>query len=204
MEEDQERQWALASLRGDQEAFANLVKAYQGPVYNLAYRMLGNEEEAQDATQEVFLRAFTRLHTYDTTRKFSSWILSVASHYCVDRLRRRRPTVSMEETQGTRWIPDREPHPEEQALRHQRDHTIRELLAELPPQYRLVIVLRYWQDMSYEEIAEVTQSTTSAVKSRLHRARQEMAKKLQAVQDAEEAVTHPHWRESENALSRCV
>jgi RNA polymerase sigma-70 factor (ECF subfamily) len=190
-------------MQGDDEAFARIVEAYQRPVYNLAYRMLGSQEEAEDATQETFVRAFTKLRTYDAGRKFSSWLLSVASHYCVDRLRRRRPTVSMEETQGWRWMPDERPRPEEQTLLGQRERAMRELLESLPPQYRMAIVLRYWRDMSYEDIAEATQSTVSAVKSRLHRARLEMARRIQAAEAREASVTQTPWRESENALSGC-
>ena len=200
---EEERAWVLAASRGDDEAFARIVEAYQRPVYNLAYRMLGNQGDAEDATQEAFVRAFTRLSTYDPSRKFSSWILSVASHYCVDRLRRRRPSVSMEKMQGWRWVPDERPRPEEQALHGQREREMREMLECLPPQYRLVIVLRYWHDMSYEAIAEATQSTVSAVKSRLHRARQEMAKRIKEAEASDASVTQAHWRESENALSRC-
>ena len=201
---DQERAWVLATLGGDHDAFAKLVEVYQGPVYNLAYRMLGTAADAEDATQESFLRAYTRLDTYDPGRKFSSWILSVASHYCVDRLRRRRGrNVSMEDVRGWRWIPDDDPKPEEYAARHEREATIRRMLGDLPPQYRLVIVLRYWQDLSYEEIAEITESTQSAIKSRLHRARRMMAEMIREA-DPELGAAHDRgaWRSSENALSR--
>ena len=77
---------------GDQSAFGRLVIAYQTPVYNLAYRMLGNAAEAEEAAQETFLRAYTHLRSYDPQRPFRSWLLSIASHYCIDRLRRRRIT----------------------------------------------------------------------------------------------------------------
>ena len=200
---EEERAWVLAAVQGDNDAFARIVEAYQRPVYNLAYRMLGSQDDAEDATQETFVRVFTKLRTYDTRRKFSSWVLSVASHYCVDRLRRRRPSVSMEEMQGWRWVPDERPRPEERALLGQRELAMREMLERLPPQYRLAIVLRYWHDMSYEDIAEATQSTVSAVKSRLHRARREMAKRIQAAEAREASVTQARWRESENALSGC-
>ncbi len=162
----------VKAQQGDQEAFARLVEAYQVPVYNLAYRMLGVATEAEDATQETFLRVYTRLKTYDPSRKFSSWILSIASHYCVDRLRRRRGAVSMEEVESWRWMADEGLAPEDKALQRERDRSIREVLATLPEPYRLVIILRYWHNLSYEEIAEITDSTESAVKSRLHRARQ--------------------------------
>src|SRR5512136_260767 len=90
-----------AALRGNATAFTRLVEAYQRPVYNLAYRMLGDTEEAEEAAQEAFLRAYTQLGTYQAGRKFSSWLLSIASHYCIDRLRRRRLTwLSIEQEQA--------------------------------------------------------------------------------------------------------
>lgn len=201
---DQERAWVLETLRGEQDAFAKLVDAYKGPVHNLAYRMLGNRADAEDATQEVFLRVYTKLDTYDPRRKFSSWILSVASHYCVDRLRRRRgESVSMEEVHGSRWIPDSAPRPEERTSRREKNEVVRALLEELPPQYRLAIVLRYWEDRSYAEIAKITESTESAVKSRLHRARLVMAQYMQeSEQMAEHTAASNEWRGTENALSR--
>ncbi len=177
---DQESLWAAQARQGNQEAFAKLVEAYQVPVYNLAYRMLGSTAEAEDATQETFLRVYTRFDTYDPTRKLSSWILSIASHHCVDRLRRRREsTVSMEEIMAWRWVPDEKPRPEERVVTREKSREMRRILDALPAQYRLVIVLRYWYDMSYDEIADVTESTVSAVKSRLHRARQVVASMLE-------------------------
>jgi len=177
---DQESLWVAQARQGNQEAFAKLVEAYQVPVYNLAYRMLGSTAEAEDATQETFLRVYTRFDTYDPTRKLSSWILSIASHHCVDRLRRRREsTVSMEEIMAWRWVPDERPRPEERVVTREKSREMRRILDALPAQYRLVIVLRYWYDMSYEEIADVTESTVSAVKSRLHRARQVVASMLE-------------------------
>jgi len=178
---DQELDWVLQARRGDERAFAQLVDAYQMPVYNLAYRMLGSSAEAEDATQEAFLRVWDKLDTYDSSRKLSSWVLSVASHYCIDRLRRRRGgQVSMEEIMASRWLPADDPKPEDSALMRERDARVRALLQCLQPQYRIVIVLRYWHDLSYTEIAEVTGTTESAVKSRLHRAREAMAELLAA------------------------
>ena len=203
MTPNQELDWVLRAREGDQQAFAELVHAFQRPIYNLCYRMLGSSGEAEDATQEAFLRAYTKLETYDPNRKFSSWVLSIASHHCIDRLRKRRgDTVSMDELQSWRWLPDDGVEPEQQALHDEGRHTVRTVLQRLPPQYRLVIVLRYWQDLSYEEIAQVTDSTQSAIKSRLHRARQMMAKMIKE----EPAMAHvlagalPR-RETQSALS---
>ncbi|MGI5915473.1 MAG: RNA polymerase sigma factor [Anaerolineae bacterium] len=204
MSADLERTWILDARRGDEVAFARLVEAYQVPVYNLAYRMLGNPTEAEDAAQETFLRAYTRLSTYDPDRKFSSWILSIASHYCVDRLRRRRGnTLSMEEIQSGRWIPDEEtPRPEERTMEQERAQRVQLLLDELPPHYRQAIVLRYWHDCSYEEIAEITQSSLSAVKSRLHRARQMMASQMADGSAGVDVETDDRRKETENELSQ--
>ena len=90
-----------AARRGDTAAFTRLVEAYQRPVYNLAYRMLGESAEAEEAAQEAFLRAYTQLSTYQPSYKFSSWLLSIASHYCIDLLRRRRLTwLSIEDEEA--------------------------------------------------------------------------------------------------------
>ena len=133
---EQELSWVLQAQRGQQEAFARLVEAYQVPVYNLAYRMLGSAVEAEDAAQETFLRAYTRLDSYDPTYKFSSWILSIASHHCVDRLRRRRgSSLSLDELESQRWLPDDEhPKPEEQVLKQEHRETVHRVLDHLPAQ----------------------------------------------------------------------
>jgi RNA polymerase sigma-70 factor (ECF subfamily) len=178
---DQERSWIRAARQGDGTAFGRLVQAYQGPVYNLTYRMLGDPQEAEDAAQEVFFRAYRKLDSYDPGRKFSTWLLSIASHYCIDRLRRRRlKWHSIDDENLPRDVmTSHEPGPERRALQSEREAQVQELLNTLAPDYRTVVVLHYWYDLSYEEIAETTGSTVSAVKSRLFRARRMLAKQLQ-------------------------
>ena len=203
--ESQERAWAIAASRGDEDAFAKLVEAYQRPVYNLAYRMLGSTGEAEDATQETFLRAYTRLHTYDPGRKFSSWILSIGSHYCIDRLRRRRgKVVSMEEVMTERWLPDEAPRPEQRMLDGEREVLIQAVLQEVAPQYREVLILRYWQDCSYEDIAEITDTSVSAIKSRLHRARNALGEALEMREAEQTELARQGRRVHGNALSGSV
>lgn len=171
-----EESWIRAARQGDEAAFAKLVEAYQRPVYNLCYRMLGDPGEAEDAAQETFIRAYTRLETYDPTRKFSSWLLSIASHYCIDRLRRRRfKWISWDDLPPWRWLPSDSPEPEEAALHREERQYLHKLLEALPPDYRLAVILRYWHEMSYEEIAEAMNTSLSAIKSRLFRARKMMA-----------------------------
>ena len=93
-----EEEWIADALKGDDDAFAALVEAYEVPVFNLCFRMLGDAGEAEEAAQEAFLRAYQNLKRYDPEKRFSTWILSIASHYCIDRLRRRRLfTVPLDE-----------------------------------------------------------------------------------------------------------
>lgn len=176
---DQERQWAEAALRGDQQAFALLVGAYQNPIYNLCFRMLGNAVEAEDAAQETFVRVYRRLGTYDPSRKLSSWMLTIASHYCIDRLRRRRINwISVEELLPWHPLASDVAPPEESVIEGESRAQVRRLLQSLPAEDRQVVALRYWQDLSYTEIAEITGATESSVKSRLHRARANLAQQV--------------------------
>lgn len=178
--EQEEAQWLAAARRGDRNAFSKLVQAYQIPVYNLTYRMLGNAQEAEDAAQETFLRAYKRLNTYEPDKKFSNWMLSIASHYCIDLLRRRRFTwLSVEEDPSVQGLSSDEERPEDAALRQERAEQVRALLNYLDPDYRVPLVLRYWQDLSYKEIADILNLSEPAVKTRLHRARLQMASLLE-------------------------
>jgi len=180
---EEETAWIQRALTGDQEAFACLVEAYQTPVYNLAYRMLGNAAEAEDAAQETFIRVYTRLDTYDSERKFSSWLLAIASNYCIDRLRQRRfGWLSLDELPPWRWLTSSS-RPEEAVIRGEERDEVRQLLDQLPPHYRATVILRYWYDLSYQEIAEAMETTESAVKSTLHRARQMLAQGASAYQN---------------------
>ncbi len=163
-------------LGGELEAFSLLIERYKVAVYNLCSRMLNDPDEAEDASQEVFLRAYNQLATYQPGRRFSTWILSIASHYCIDMLRRRRPLMDLDSIAF--WKPSEQPEPEESAVALENRDEVRELLKKLPEKYRSVTILRYWQDLSYEEIAEVTGLSVATVKTRLFRARELLAKEL--------------------------
>lgn len=176
MAENDELTWIAAARRGDRNAFGRLVQAYQVPVYNLTYRMLGNTGEAEDAAQETFLKAYARLNTYQPDMKFSNWILAIASHHCVDRLRRRRFTwVPVDDNPALEWLSDDGEQPDAAVLRSERAAEIQRLVSKLDPDYRAPIVLRYWYDLSYKEIADILNISESALKSRLHRARLQLA-----------------------------
>jgi RNA polymerase sigma-70 factor (ECF subfamily) len=164
-------------LTNERDVFALIVDKYKAAVYNHCYRRLHNPEEAEDAAQEVFLRAYNQLHTYQFGRRFSSWLLSIAAHYCIDLLRRRRPVVDLDSIAF--WKPSEQPEPEEFALSEETRDEVRDLLRKLPDKYASVVALRYWQDMSYQEIAEVTGLSVGTVKTRLFRARELLAKELE-------------------------
>lgn len=178
MESDQEL--VARVLNGDQQAFAELVELHQQAVYNLAYRMLGNVDEAEDATQETFLRAYQHLRRYDPTRPFKTWLLSIASNYCIDCIRKRRLTwLSIDEPLPPHpALTSSETAPEHAAMDSEQAAAIQSLLNGLAPDYRAAVILRYWYDMSYAEIAEALETSESAIKSRLFRARQMLAAKL--------------------------
>lgn len=176
---EQDRLLVQAALGGDQLAFGELVTRYQAAVYNMAYRMLGDPTEAEDAAQEVFVRAWNQLHTFQLDRRFSTWLLSIASHYSIDLLRRRKPQAPLDDV--ALYVQSDDPEPEELALKSEQSAMVRQLLNTLPDKYRSVTVLRYYNDLSYDEIARVTGLTESAVKTQLHRARKMLAEELAQV-----------------------
>jgi len=175
--------WVSATLNGDQEAFAEIVYSFTDAVYNLCYRMLSNREEAEDAAQETFIRAHRALASYDASRSFKTWLLSIASNHCIDRIRKRRVQyLSLDDpiaSEATLALSSDEPTPEEATLDHERERLVGRLMNELPGEYRAAVVLRYWYDYSYQEIAEALSTTESAIKSRLFRARQMLADRLE-------------------------
>ena len=176
--------WIALAKKGDGVAFNNIVERYQKPIYNLCYRMLNNGEEAEDAAQEVFIRAFRKLDTFVETYKFSTWLFSIASHYCIDQLKKRRlQLVSWDDFDPWNHFPSQDsPQPEEVLLEAEGDQEVRELLDALSPDYRTIIILKYWYTMSYEEIAITLEMTVSAVKSKLFRARRMLADQVTTAQ----------------------
>jgi RNA polymerase sigma-70 factor (ECF subfamily) len=175
-----EKAWVLQAQQGNDEAFTNLVETYQKPVYNLCYRMVGEPEEAEDAAQETFLRAYQNLHRYDPSRSFGTWILSIAAHYCIDRLRKRKFamfSMDAENEDGSSFeLPDpASPDPEVESVKQEERDRLHLLLKDLDATDRAAVIMRYWYDFSEVEIASSLKLTVSAVKSRLHRSRRALA-----------------------------
>jgi RNA polymerase sigma-70 factor (ECF subfamily) len=137
--------------------------------------MLGNPGDAEDAAQETFLRAYKSLRRYDNSRPFPTWLLSIAAHYCIDQIRRQRMTVISMDDLPDLDIPDFSPGPETVVSRSEEQQKVRALLTSLNAVDRAAVIMYYWYDFSYVEIAQSLSLTESAVKSRLHRARRELA-----------------------------
>ena len=176
------------AARGDASAFESLVLHYQGQIYRLCFRMTGNSEDAQDMTQEAFLKAWKNLSTFQFDSAFSTWLYRLASNCCLDLLRsmKRKPTVSLtaetEDEDGEIIdVADDAPSPEEEAIVSQERDDLRKALALLDDEQRQILILRVVNDLSYTEIAEVLNIKEGTVKSRLSRARDNLRKKLDEI-----------------------
>ena len=158
---------------GDAQAFAALVDRYQRGLVNLAYRLVGNWETALDLAQDTFVRAYQALNSFDSSRRFSPWLYRIATNRCYDYLRqqRRRQAVSLEEVKGEAWNIDESSNPVQQAEQHDLAQAIEEAIAGLPPRYRTVVVLRYLEGMSYQDIAETLEMPLGTAKTHIYRAR---------------------------------
>jgi RNA polymerase sigma-70 factor, ECF subfamily len=171
------------TLAGSDDGFADLVARHQRSVYNLLARMLRNPALAEELAQETFLKAYTHLRSFNPEYKFSNWILRIAHNAAIDVLRQRGPKlVSIDEPAESEQprIDEtlEDPRSDETVRRVERRDLSRVLgaaLDHLRPEYRRAVILRYQQDLGYEEIAAITGEPVGTVKSHLHRARAEMA-----------------------------
>jgi RNA polymerase sigma-70 factor (ECF subfamily) len=158
---------------GDADAFAALVERYQRAVLNLAYRMLGDAQEAEDVAQDVFVRAYQSLGRFDPSRRFFSWLYRIAINRCLTARARPRPDALA--TQAGLALADPAPSPEQQATRGETQAAVQRAVAALPDHERALVALRYGADLSYEEIAATMQLPLGTVKTRLFRARRRLA-----------------------------
>ncbi|HSM26402.1 MAG TPA: sigma-70 family RNA polymerase sigma factor [Anaerolineaceae bacterium] len=164
------------AIKGDENAFNQIVESFQQPVFNLCFRMLGNNEAAEDAAQETFWRAYQSIKKYNPDRPFGTWLMSIAAHYCIDQHRKRKLPVMDIDDYLAETTPDHNtPNPESIALQNEYQGQIQELLNGLSEMDRASIILRYWHECSEDEISQVLNISINAVKSRLHRARKKLA-----------------------------
>ena len=175
---DRETELALIERvrSGDTDAFEPLVRQYERAVYSRAYALLANVEDARDAAQEAFLRAFRSIKTFRGESRFSVWLYRLTTNVCLDALRRRRPILplSIDDDDGEERsieLPDLRYEPQSELERSELRRAVREALAMLPPPLRQAITLREIEGLSYEEIGELLGLVPGTVKSRIFRAR---------------------------------
>ena len=179
MDEASDRQLVVRTGGGEADAFGELVRRYQTSVYNVCYRLLGDRAEAEDQSQEAFLRAYRRLGSYDDQRPFGPWMRRVAANLCLNALQRRRAAMPLDEE--LEEVPgEASDLPEPSSDRREEIERVRRALLRLPAHYRAVIELRHYQGMSYDEIAGALGIDPGDVRTRLFRARRRMADWLRA------------------------
>lgn len=201
MTPEQEKQVIGKILAGDSSAFAAIVDAHEKQVYNLALRTLQNPEDAQDITQEVFLRVYSDLGSFRGDSRLSVWLYRVTYNLCIDLLRKqkRRPTVSLtletEEGEAEMEFPDTRYLPETELERRELQSAVREALSRLSEEHRRILLMREFEDLSYTEIARLLGIQEGTVKSRIARARERVAKYLVKNGTFSASVRHNHGKE---------
>ena len=159
----------IETLNGDREAFGKLVERYERRIFNLAFRICGEYEDAMDVTQTVFIKAFDRLGTFDPSRKFFSWLYRMGVNESLNQIKRQSRIVHVEFD-----LPSHAPGPEQRIIREETNGIVQMALIKLGEDQRVVIILRHFIDLSYRQIGEVLGIPEKTVKSRLYSARQRM------------------------------
>jgi RNA polymerase sigma-70 factor (ECF subfamily) len=184
--ETDERALVRRSLGGEDDAFASLVRTHQSAVFNIAYRLAGDREVARELAQETFLRAYRALDTFDLNRSFAPWLYRIATNLSINWIKRARvPTIPLDapasnDKAGSEriQIPDSSSEPAAQFMQAEMQAQLRQEIVSLPPDYRAVIELRHYQELSYEEMAETLNLPLGTVKTRLYRARRLLRDRL--------------------------
>jgi RNA polymerase sigma-70 factor (ECF subfamily) len=166
------------ALRGDQKAYAELLGRYRDAIYYMLLKMVNNSSDAEDLTIEAFGKAFKSIHQYTPNFAFSTWLFKIATNNCIDFIRKKKATtISLDQNDddSDKAHPDIQASvldPEEEMIKDQKQRLMREIVSKLKPRYRKLIELRYFQEFSYEEIAEELELPIGTVKAQLFRARE--------------------------------
>ncbi len=172
-------------LKGEKTAFGDLIRRYEKQVYSFAYNLTNNKDDAQDFAQEAFIKIYKNLHKYDKSKPFFPWMYKVATNVCYSKLKQIKPKVSevsLEKViEFSPLIPDRATSPEEYSQTREIQRLVNQAIAELPEKYRVPLVLKYLEDMSYKEISENMEIPVSTIETRLYRGRALLQKRLAVV-----------------------
>ncbi|WP_114571390.1 RNA polymerase sigma factor SigW [Exiguobacterium flavidum] len=170
---------------GDRDAFAALVDLYKDGAFLVAFRVLRDRMEAEDATQEAFIRVYTKIDTYNAQWKFRTWLYRIVTNVSIDRLRKKQPDYSLDaEMSGTEGLTlysqleSKDKLPEQQAVESEQRSEVEQAIAMLPEKYRVPLVLKYVEDLSLKEISEMTDLPVATVKTRIHRGREALKKQF--------------------------
>jgi RNA polymerase sigma-70 factor (ECF subfamily) len=172
-------------LSGDQQAWEAIVRQHRRKVFNLAYKFVGRHDEAEDLTQDIFLKIFKALHTFDRRANFQTWLISISRNLCIDHyrsVRKERQTIARDVDASELSPATKERGPLAQLEQIDLKDLIRRALAELPESLRTAVVLRDLQEYSYQEIADELHLPEGTVKSRINRGRLELARQLRKLQ----------------------
>ncbi|EIJ79973.1 RNA polymerase sigma factor SigW [Bacillus methanolicus PB1] len=175
-------------IKGDQNAYGEIVELYKDKVFQLCYRMLGNRHESEDIAQEAFIRAYVNINSFNINLKFSTWLYRIATNLCIDRIRKKKPDYYLDaEVSGTdgltmySQIAADTALPEEELQSLELQETIQKEISKLPEKYRTAIVLRYIEELSLNEISEILDLPLGTVKTRIHRGREALRQQLRYV-----------------------
>lgn len=171
--------------QGDRKAYKHIFLEYKDTVYNVALGMLSNKEDAQDMTQEVFIRVFEKINQFNFKSSFSTWLYRVTVNMCKNELRRRKKQKQDAEELKDYYeqIQPSMESPEEELMREERKVKLRQALTEIKEDYRTILVLREMEGMSYKELSEVLKCSVGRVKSRLNEARMELRNKFKSLEE---------------------
>ena len=173
------------TLKGEEGAFSTLIKRYEKQIYSLAYRLTNNKDDAQDLAQEAFIKIYKNLDKYDHERPFFPWMYKVAANVCYSMLRQSKShatEITLEKViEFSPLIPDRNTHPEEYYQTKETQKLVRQAIAELPERYRVPLVLKYLEEMSYKEISEILDIPVTTIETRLYRGRSLLKKRLTGI-----------------------
>ncbi|WP_073202970.1 RNA polymerase sigma factor SigW [Gracilibacillus kekensis] len=174
--------------KGDQSAFEDIVSFYQNKVFAICYRMIGNRHEAEDIAQEAFIRAYINIQSFDENRKFSTWLYRIATNLTIDKIRKKKPDYYLDaEIKGAdglnmyAQLPADQALPEEEVESLEMQSYIQQEIMQLPEKYRTIIALRFINELSLKEISEILEIPVGTVKTRVHRGREALRKRLRHV-----------------------
>tara|TARA_B100000902_G_scaffold139745_1_gene137815 strand:+ start:1470 stop:2072 length:603 start_codon:yes stop_codon:yes gene_type:complete len=177
---------------GDTTAYNDLMKLYRDPIYFMLFEKVGDKELAKDLTIEALGKAFKKLHMYTPDYTFSTWLFTVARNNCIDYLRKHKlPTVSIDKLKtdddGNKKnfdLESNDPNPEKIMIKNQRIAILRQVVDSLKPKYRELVKLRYFKELTYEEISEILEIPLGTVKAQLHRSREQLFRIVSGSRDS--------------------